>query len=70
MAALTFLQFGFLNISIFPRTRLLLQYFLINTTCPKMVVHHADGLHERVNDGRPNEFEAHLLQVFADPFRS
>src|SRR6185295_9022100 len=30
----------------------------------EVVVHHADGLHEGVNDRRPTEFEAALFQLF------
>src|SRR5210317_944324 len=30
-----------------------------------MIVDHADGLHESVADGRPDEIESTLLQVFA-----
>jgi hypothetical protein len=31
----------------------------------QMVIHHADGLHEGVTDGRTDESKAALLQVLA-----
>lgn len=34
-----------------------------------VVVYHADGLHEGINDGRSDELETHFLEIFAYPIR-
>jgi hypothetical protein len=36
----------------------------VTEACDKMVIDHADGLHERVDDRRPNELEAARNQLF------
>src|SRR5574338_838010 len=37
--------------------------FCVSRTCDEVIVHHACRLHERVANGRANEFEAALQQI-------
>ena len=41
---------------------------LVSKTVGRMIVDHADGLHEGVADGRPDKIEAEFFQVFAHSF--
>ena len=41
--------------------------FAADEAAGQMVVDHPDCLHKGVNDGRTDKFEAHLLQITADP---
>jgi len=41
---------------------------LVSKTVGRMIVDHADGLHEGVADGRPDKIEAAFFQVFAHFF--
>ena len=44
----------------------LLAYFFVAKAVDGMVIHHPRRLHMRVHDGRSDELEAALDQVFAD----
>ena len=43
--------------------------FLVSETTYDMIVYHANGLHEGVANGCPNELKPSFLQIFAHCFR-
>ena len=40
--------------------------FPISEAADEVIVHHADGLHVRVNDGRTDEAESAVLEILAE----